>query len=257
MIVVNQKHPLFGVHQKGFTLVELLVVIGIISVLIAMLLPALNKARQAAKSVACMSNERQIGLAVMMYVNDNRGWLPPAFRYPAGLAWMGCLNPYLPVGAPPNSYGTTAMSVYLGEYPTTGDKHGVYRCPEQDPVNPDWLSYGYNAALGIVALNYDRQPGFTWPPDPSIYAMHKLTRFVDPASTTMLADLRHGPGTPLWNLGLPVFYFDFGLGVDYRHNGGANILWVDGHVTHVPETAAAKWAVYTYRPEWTGSGNYR
>src|SRR4051812_45137187 len=62
--------------SSAFTLVELLVVIGIIAVLIAILLPALNRAREAAKQVQCLSNMKQLSNAVMMFANENRGWMP-------------------------------------------------------------------------------------------------------------------------------------------------------------------------------------
>src|SRR6476646_4303280 len=63
-------------RRSGFTLVELLVVIGIIAVLIGVLLPALNKAREAARQVQCLSNMKQLANAVMMYCGDNKGWMP-------------------------------------------------------------------------------------------------------------------------------------------------------------------------------------
>src|SRR5438552_1321171 len=65
--------------QRAFTLVELLVVIGIIAVLIGILLPSLNKAREQAKRTQCLSNLRQIGQGVQMYASSDHGWLLPAW----------------------------------------------------------------------------------------------------------------------------------------------------------------------------------
>lgn len=92
--------PCYRARWHGFTLVELLVVIGIISTLIAILLPSLSRARQAANMLVCQSNLKQISSALMLYAQDNRGlgcWgnidTPTGSWYE--LSWYMTLSPYL------------------------------------------------------------------------------------------------------------------------------------------------------------------
>jgi len=68
-------------HRTGFTLIELLVVIAIIAILAALLLPVLSAAQNRAKAIGCADNNKQIGLAISMYVNDNNGFFPPLNQY--------------------------------------------------------------------------------------------------------------------------------------------------------------------------------
>ncbi|HOJ39906.1 MAG TPA: type II secretion system protein, partial [bacterium] len=68
--------------RDGFTLIELLVVIAVIAILAAMLLPALSRAREKARQATCLNNQRQLVLALKMYVEDYNGYAPPGAQIP-------------------------------------------------------------------------------------------------------------------------------------------------------------------------------
>jgi prepilin-type N-terminal cleavage/methylation domain-containing protein/prepilin-type processing-associated H-X9-DG protein len=117
----------------GFTLVELLVVIGIIALLISILLPSLSKAREQARSVQCLSNLRQIGMATMMYTNDNRGLLPAGAEGPPQKVWDWIY--WDPTSSPYNDPSQGALAPYLSIKTSDSNAAGAFRCPSDDAIN--------------------------------------------------------------------------------------------------------------------------
>ena len=133
-------------RRSGFTLVELLVVIGIVAVLIAILLPALNKARQQAYSIACRSNLRQIGIAVQLYVNQFSSAMPVQFsQISSGVFTTNMGYPPLEgaTPAPPaGSFGEPYTVLSYLSYNYLKDKR-LFICPAQD------ISSSVNSAFNV------------------------------------------------------------------------------------------------------------
>lgn len=200
---------------NSFTLIELLVVIAIIAILSSMLLPALNAAREKARSIACLSNLKQLGTAMSMYTGDNADNLPPYrdgntswySQYPGN----GLLLPYLQ-----NLKTGQGMWASIGVVGTTDPHMPNYRSPMSCPsratrVVTKIYSYGYNHFIGSYASQL------------------KVTRFKHVAKTILIGDT-NATGSP------QVYYYksepgDAPTNDSYYlgHAKRANFVYAEGH----------------------------
>jgi prepilin-type processing-associated H-X9-DG protein/prepilin-type N-terminal cleavage/methylation domain-containing protein len=219
-------------RTKAFTLVELLVVIGIIALLIAIMLPALNRARDASEAVVCMSNLRQIEIASMAYIAENHGYWPPA-HYDFSMTnlhrWHGTrLKDTLPfdfTGSPLKSFLRTP---------------NIKKCPSFDPAKVGFEAsaggYGYNeyylgSSIGDAPTTPMSLPDYEKYVEDVPAKQNMIRR---PAEKIAFADAALGdPALIEYSFVEPPLFGSnhSSPSIHFRHRWRANIAWADGHVT--------------------------
>jgi prepilin-type N-terminal cleavage/methylation domain-containing protein/prepilin-type processing-associated H-X9-DG protein len=212
--------------RHGFTLVELLVVIGIIAALIALLLPALQRAREQSKQVVCLSNMRQLAGAFLAYTQNNHGKFPRPAVDPQPEDWIYWF--------PLNDNGQNERNLNDGRiapYLSRKFDERNYRCPSDDVSAHDWFPFSYTVNAEITGLSWTHPP-------------LNITKIRNSSNKILLID----ESSDTIDDGCWAWQSQWGLGANVlsnRHDrkleqasqftaGRGNVAYVDGHAAFVP-----------------------
>jgi prepilin-type N-terminal cleavage/methylation domain-containing protein/prepilin-type processing-associated H-X9-DG protein len=246
-------------RQHAFTLIELLVVIAIIALLVAILIPALGRARNQAKKVVCVAHTKGLGVALRMYVDDyvkthkspNQGLWDNAWEHPAVIRKYAADEPY--------AYWGIAYEPYARN-------KKIFRCPSTKRVD-DWPENGWGRAFqqyfkycsyGLnryVASRYDQaKDKMIWvKPDHDFKRHDEVIAFQDHIEQLLddngdLFYIRPGATINLtqWRNGGTLRDFPEAVQECFRHMGWSNTCWLDGHVSGIKETTGEDVPAYWY-----------
>ncbi|HVM59767.1 MAG TPA: prepilin-type N-terminal cleavage/methylation domain-containing protein [Verrucomicrobiae bacterium] len=236
-------------NSPAFTLIELLVVIAIIGILAAMLLPALNKARAKGQAAACAGNLRQIGIAIQMYEDDFRGWIPPAGT--GAMTYDRLVAPYMAKNGSAFTVGANNQWLAVWRCPTDKLPHNntagladSSQPPRDYSINIrldnftgkkgmfDPVYYSGAGGLGVSSAAIDDPSGTilvcerpcTW----NCYGYDSMSDCGCPDSTAGGDTYCSSGGKN--GMGYAQYFSGSGYTGSPWHSGGWNYLFVDGHV---------------------------